>query len=149
MKAELCDGMSPASGIRMSEKSAYVSSEIFLDWLEPDFMPRKASGRTLLILDGHSSYTTNIETLEFSEQHEIILFCLPRHCTHYMNFWIVPFLKVLRDFIMRRAEEWLKFGKLLGESYVKSATINNVVSAFQATGIFALNPEAIPDYAFL
>ncbi|KAI4470783.1 hypothetical protein MML48_1g14908 [Holotrichia oblita] len=40
------------------------------------------------------------------------------------------------------------FGELLSEAWAKSATPQNAISAFRATGIYPLNPSAIPDYAF-
>ncbi|XP_031355917.1 jerky protein homolog-like [Photinus pyralis] len=81
-KDEWSDGMPPGSQIQMSEKSAYVNSNIFFDWLRNHFYPRKGSGKVLLLLDGHTSHTSNVEMLEFAEQHDIILFCLPPHTTH-------------------------------------------------------------------
>ncbi|KAB0803747.1 hypothetical protein PPYR_00717 [Photinus pyralis] len=43
----------------------------------------------------------------------------------------------------------LQFGKLLGESWGKSASVHNAVSAFKSTGVMPFNPQIIPDYAFL
>lgn len=60
-KDEYRDGMPPGSNIYMCEKSAYVNSEIFIKWLKEQFVPRKPVGRVLLILDGHTSHTNNIE----------------------------------------------------------------------------------------
>lgn len=75
-KEEWLDGMPPGSQIKMSEKSAYVNGEIFLDWLKTQFLPRKPLGKVLLILDGHTSQTTNLDLLEFSEENNIIFFLL-------------------------------------------------------------------------
>jgi hypothetical protein len=38
-KAEFSDGMPPGSVAAMNKKSAYDTSEIFLDWLENHFTP--------------------------------------------------------------------------------------------------------------
>lgn len=81
-KEEWKDGMPPGSQIAMGEKSAYVNSEIFFTWLRDHFYPRKPNGKTILLVDGHASHTTNIEMLEFAEAPDIILFCLPPHTTH-------------------------------------------------------------------
>ncbi|XP_031344709.1 uncharacterized protein LOC116171810 [Photinus pyralis] len=159
-KAEWADGMPPASRIRMSEKSAYVTSDIFLDWLQNHFYPRKVPGKVLLIVDGHTSHTTNLDTLQFAEDHDIILFCLPSHTTHYLQPLDRAFFKSLKGHYYESCRRMIKcnpnrklnrlqFGKLLGEAWGKSATVNNAVSAFRSTGIWPYNPNEIPDHAFL
>lgn len=69
-KEEFSDGMPPGSVVAISEKSAYVNAAIFFDWLTNHFVPRKMPGKTLLILDGHTSHTTSVEVLEFAEQND-------------------------------------------------------------------------------
>lgn len=159
-KDEWADGMPPGSRIKMSEKSAYVNSDIFLDWLKTHFFVKKPTGKVLLILDGHSSHTTNLETLQFAEDHEIILFCLPPHTTHFLQPLDRCFFKSLkgyyydacRTFVKNRADRKLSrlhFGKLLGDAWGKAATVQNALSGFRSTGIMPFNPSAIPDHAFL
>lgn len=144
----------------MSPKSAYVNSDIFLDWLKNHFYPKKPPGTVLLIFDGHSSHTSNLETLQFAEEHDIILFCLPPHTTHMLQPLDRCFFKALkgnyyeacRYFIKNKPDRKLtrlNFGKLLGEAWGKSATVQNALSSFKATGIMPFNPHMIPDYAFL
>lgn len=43
-KIEFEDGMPPGSVVYMSQKSSYVNSSIFLQWLKDHFVPRKQSG---------------------------------------------------------------------------------------------------------
>lgn len=43
----------------------------------------------------------------------------------------------------------MQFGKLLGYAWGKSATVENGMSGFRATGISPFNQDAIPDYAFV
>ncbi|XP_050310783.1 uncharacterized protein LOC126746519 [Anthonomus grandis grandis] len=104
-KAEWADGMPPGSRVRMSEKSAYVTSEIFLVLLQNHFYPRKAPGKVLLIVDEHSFHTTNLDTLQFAGDNDIIIFCLPSHTTHYLQPALIgPFSRALRGIITIRAE---------------------------------------------
>lgn len=49
-KNNWADGMPPGSFIMMSPKSAYVTAEIFLDWLKNHFVLRKRPGIVLLLL---------------------------------------------------------------------------------------------------
>ncbi|XP_030762936.1 uncharacterized protein LOC115887610 [Sitophilus oryzae] len=102
-KEEWNDGLPPGSRIKMSEKSAYVNSEIFLDWLKNHFLPKKPNGTVLLVLDGPSSHPSNLETLQFAEEHNIILFCLPPHTTHVLQPLDRCFSNLLKGIIMKLA----------------------------------------------
>lgn len=83
-KAEYEDGLPPGSILYMSQKSAYINADIFIAWLNDHFIPRKPTGKVLLIADGHASHCS-VEVLELAEANDIILFCLPSHTTHYLQ----------------------------------------------------------------
>lgn len=77
-KAEYEDGLPPGSVLYMSQKSAYITADIFTAWLKYHFIPRKLTSKVLLIVDGHASHCS-VEVLEPAEANDIILFCLPSH----------------------------------------------------------------------
>lgn len=115
------------------------------------FLPRKPAGKVLLIVDGHASHTNSVEVLEFSEANDIILFCLPSHTTHYLQPLDRSFLKSLKNHYYAACNNFLKanpsrkitriiFGNLLGQAWGKSATVENGMSCFRATGIAPFNP---------
>lgn len=154
------DGMPPGSAISMNQKSAYINAEIFKKWLEEHFLPRKPAGTALLILDGHTSHTHSVEVLEFCEVNEIVLLCLPSHTTHFLQPLDRSFFKSLKSNYYSECNRFMKinpsrkitryqFGKLLGDSWSKSATVQNGISGFRATGISPFNPNIVPDYAYL
>jgi hypothetical protein len=60
-KPEFVDGMPAGCRVIMSKESAYINSNIFITWLKKCFLPRKTSGKVLLILDGHASHYTEFE----------------------------------------------------------------------------------------
>lgn len=159
-KDEFADGMPPGSEVVMSQKSAYVNLQIFQNWIKDHFFPRKPHGKVLLVLDGHTSHTASVETLEFCEQNDIILLSLPSHTTHYLQPLDRSFFKSLKTFYYADCNSYMRsnpsrritrlnFGSLLGSSWARAATVQNAVSGFKATGIMPFNPRAIPDYAFL
>lgn len=159
-KKEYEDGMPPGSVVYMSEKSAYINTTIFLDWLQTQFVPRKPQGPVVLILDGHTSHCSSIEVIEYAEANGIVLLCLPSHTTQFLQPLDRGFFKALKTYYYAacnnfirtnptRAINRLQFGKLLAEAWTKSATVNNATSSFRATGIIPFNKEAIPEYAFL
>lgn len=158
-KPEFEDGMPPGSKVVMSPKSAYINSELFFNWLSTHFLPRKPSGKVLILLDGHTSHLSDPEILDFALQNDIELLCLPSHCTHYLQPLDRSFFKSLKVFFYQAANNWMKnkdratisrltFGRLLNESWIQSATMKNGVSGFNATGIYPFCPSAIPEHAF-
>ncbi|KAB0799206.1 hypothetical protein PPYR_07086 [Photinus pyralis] len=158
-KAEFEDGMPAGSVVYMCQKSAYINSDIFLEWLKTHFLPRKPAGKVLLLLDGHASHCNSIETLSFAEEHDIILLCLPPHTTHYLQPLDRAFFKSLKSAFYQACNVWVKtnadrritrlvFGKLLNIAWGKAASVQNGTSGFKATGISPYNPDSIPDYAY-
>jgi len=158
-KPEFEDGMPPGSVVYMNQKSAYINTHIFLEWLKFHFVPRKTAGKVVLILDGHGSHCSSVETLTFADENEIILLCLPPHTTHYLQPLDRSFFKSLKASFFQACDTWVKsnvdrritrlqFGRLLGVAWGKSANVQNATSGFRATGIYPLNPQNIPDYAY-
>lgn len=159
-KNEFEDGMPPGSVVYMSQKSAYINTPIFFQWLKDHFVPRKPPGKTLLLLDGHTSHTTSEDMLAFADSNNIILLSLPSHTTHYLQPLDRSVFKSVKNHFYNACRIWLKthpgrritrlqFGELLNETWGKSATPENAISGFKATGIYPFNPHVIPDYAFL
>ncbi|XP_072395364.1 uncharacterized protein [Diabrotica undecimpunctata] len=72
-KQEFEDGMLPASKVYINEKSAYINTDIFIDWLTHYFVPRKPSRKVLMVLDGHACYCNSVQMLEYGDENEIIL----------------------------------------------------------------------------
>lgn len=158
-KQEWEDALPPGSILFMSEKSAYINSKIFLQWLRLHFVPRKPQGKVLIILDGHASHVNSVEMLEFAESNGIILLCLPSHTTHYLQPLDRSFFKSLKGHFYESCRLWLRnhagrritryqFGELLSDSWGKAATPQNGSSGFRSTGILPFNRDVIPDYAF-
>lgn len=158
-KAEYEDGMPPGAVLYMSEKSAYINANLFLQWLKDLFIPRKPQGKVLLIVDGHTSHC-NIETLEYAEANDVIIMSLPSHTTHYLQPLDRAVFKSLKSAYYSACQTWMKqnpsrqikrlqFGKLLYDSWTKAAKPNNAISAFKSTGIYPHDENAVPDYAFL
>ncbi|KAB0803136.1 hypothetical protein PPYR_00106 [Photinus pyralis] len=160
VKDEYSSGMPPGSVVRMSQKSAYVNTEIFFNWLKEHFLPRKPMGKVLLILDGHTSHCNLCEMLEFADEHGIIILCLPPHTTHYLQPLDRAVFKSLKSHYYEACNNYIKtntnkkigrlqFGQLLAQAWSKSAVASNAISGFKATGIIPFSPDAIPEYAFI
>ena len=158
-KPEFEDGMPPGSFVEMNERSAYVNTEIFKNWLENHFVPRKEPGKVLLILDGHSSHCSDLTVLDFAEKNGVNLLCLPSQMTQYQQPLDRSFFKPLKTFWQHALNNGihsnpgckitrLQFGSLLSSSWNRAATVGNGIAGFSACGIYPYNPQKIPEHAF-
>jgi hypothetical protein len=68
------DRIPAGSRVIMNKESACMNSNIFMTWLKEHFLPRKASGKVLLVLDGHASHCNEFEMLDFARSNDIVLF---------------------------------------------------------------------------
>jgi hypothetical protein len=151
-KPEFSDGMSPGSVAAMNKKSAYGTSEIFMDWLENHFTPQKPSDKTLLILNGHSFHMNCYKTMEFAMKNDIVLLCLPSHSTHHLQPLDRSFFKPIEMYFHQACQNWIlinekrkitrvKFGKLFCHAWSRAATTATGAAGFSATGIFLLERD--------
>ena len=81
--------------------------EIFVEWFE-HFL--KSTGATkknpvLLILDGHSTHTMNMEVIDLARANGVVLLCLPPHCSHKMQPLDVSFMKPLSIYYDQELEK--------------------------------------------
>ncbi|KAJ8939864.1 hypothetical protein NQ318_017142 [Aromia moschata] len=49
------------------------------------FIPNKPNGKYLLVLDGHTAHSTDIDMLQVADDNDIIILCLPSHCTQALQ----------------------------------------------------------------
>lgn len=159
-KPEFCDGLPNGSNVYMNKKSSYINSELFLRWFKEHFLPKKPkTGKTILILDGHTSHSNSIDLLDLATENDVIIICLPSHTTQALQPLDRSFFKPLKTFYNQEANAWilrnkertitrLQVGSLIGQAWGKAATVGNATSGFKACGIFPLNPNTIPDHFF-
>ncbi|KAJ8870336.1 hypothetical protein PR048_029357 [Dryococelus australis] len=139
----------------MNEKSSHISTGIFFKWLQNHFVARKPDGKPLLLLDGHASHVNCCELLEFANQHDIIILCLPSRITQALRSLDRSFFKPLKHCFKEEASKWIlrhprrticriQVGDLIGRAWNKAASVNTTVNGFRKTGVFPLDQDAIP-----
>ena len=148
------------TSISISE-NGWTDEELGSLWLEKDFHPmsqncNKLGGYRLLILNGHNSHCT-FKFCCIAEWHQIIVVCLPSHTTHTLqpcdvgmfsplsNSWKSSVNHLTRDGIPITKYNFLRYYHLAWQKAFKSSTI---ISAFVKSGIWLLNPNAIPLEAY-
>lgn len=159
-KPEYFDGAPPGT-LQLCYESGYMVGHLFVKWVKHfvNSTGCNPTNKVILILDGHGSHK-NLEALEFAKANGVILLCLPPHCTHRMQPLDVSFFGPLEAFYNREITTWLKahpgrtvglyqVASIFGRAYGSVASVGNITSGFEKTGIYPLNPHVFPDHLFL
>ena len=124
-------------------------------WLKhfDEYTKGKASGcARLLIVDGHNSHYS-FEFLDYARTKQIHVLCYPAHTTHVYQGLDVVVFSVLKRRWAEEKTKWEENGgevtketflKIYGEAHLKTLTPELVRKAFEKTGVFPFNPDAIP-----
>lgn len=106
---ELARGAPPGSLIEISD-TGYIHTELFVKWLKRFHSGVQSSQDkpVILLLDGHSTHSKNLEALDFARQHHIHLLQLPGHTTHRLQPLDVGFFKPLQNYYVQEQDAWLR-----------------------------------------
>ncbi|XP_018572750.1 uncharacterized protein LOC108912073 [Anoplophora glabripennis] len=159
-KAEYFDG-APSGTLELCYPTGYMVGDLFLKWLRHfvAFVNASVTNKVLLILDGHSSHK-NIEALEFAKANGVIMLCLPPHCTRRMQPTDVAFFGPLQAYYDREMATWMKshpsrtvglyqVAQIFGKAYETAASVKNITSGFEKTGIYPFNPHIFSEDMYL
>ncbi|XP_026318758.1 uncharacterized protein LOC113229402 [Hyposmocoma kahamanoa] len=156
LKPQLHDNLPPGTLIEKSAKG-YMTNDLFKEFLK-HLARYKSAGKCLLIFDGAACHL-DLSIVDVADSFDISLYCLPSNRTHelqpldkavYRSFehhWdaeVLCFLDQNPDKKLTKA----RFNVILSNVWSKCMTHSNITSGFRATGLFLLNPEAIPETAF-
>lgn len=157
---ELEIGAPSGSVIEISD-SGYINSELFLTWLKHFHSHVKSTKENpiVILLDGHTTHSKNLEALIFAKENGIVLLQLPGHTTHRLQPLDVAFFKPLGLYYIQAQEKWLRqnYGRtisqlhvssLLKEAYGRAATVGIAENAFRNSGIWPVNRHIFQDYCF-
>lgn len=101
----------------------------------------------LLVLDGHSTHTKNLEAIELARVFGILMLSFPAHTTPRLQPLDRSFFKSLKSNYNQAASSWLRsnpgavikqgnVAELLGKAYPRSVRMNKVQNVFRATGLW-------------
>jgi len=161
MKQSLMDHGPPGS-TGTCTKSGWINEEKFEFWFD-HFLncvrPKNAAQPILLVFDGHSSHTRNLNVVLKARENNVMLLCLPSHCTHRLQPLDVAFFKSLNSHYDDECRKWLRehpghrinedrIPGLFSIAYGKSATVATAINGFKKTGIAPLDRAVFSDADF-
>jgi hypothetical protein len=143
-----------------STPSGWSNNDVGLAWLEQVFdrctreKARRGRDYRLLIVDGHGSHLTS-DFIDYCNNHHILLAVFPPHATHTLQPLDVVMFKPLSTAYTTNLTTYLHqsqglvpikkgdFFPLFWKSWITSFKKDLVLKAFNATGIWPMEPEVI------
>lgn len=160
MTQQLKQGAPPGT-VFSCNPSGWMTAKDFNRWFE-HFIQQVHPTETnpvLLILDGHSSHTRNLEFVDRARECHVIVLSLPPHCSHKLQPLDVSFMGPFKTHFSQAIEDWLKnkpgevvtlneISTLLGKAYLRAASVSVAVNGFRKTGIAPFNRFVFSDADF-
>jgi hypothetical protein len=151
----------PPGGWAEAHSSGWMTADLFLVWFEKFIKFSKATREspTLLIVDGHSTHTKNLQLIDMARENGVILLCLPPHTSHKLQPLDVSFFKPLSLYYSNEIRKWLRsnpskvvtlfqISSIFGASFLNAATMTTAINGFKSTGIWPLDPNIFSEMDF-
>ena len=140
-------------------KNGWSDDNLGLNWLQRVFdrtTKEKVSTRErrLLIVDGHNSHV-NLPFIEYADTNRILLAVFPPHSTHRLQPLDIGLFSPLATYYSQAIDRLLAesqglvrltkrdFWSLFYEAWTKAFHAQNVRSAWEAAGLYPLNPKKV------
>ena len=136
-------------------KSGWMNSELFYGWLSCHFIKSIPAARpVVLLLDGHSSHI-NLQAAKFARDNDILLYCLPPHCTHALQPCDVGLFKPLKTNWNKSVSKFMcdapgevvnkyNFARVFKVAWDETLKPSTIINSFRASGICPVNESAVP-----
>lgn len=151
----------PAESKFFCNSSGWSTAETCSKWFDHlvEHMKPTAESPILLVLDGHSSHTRNIEMLDKAALNHVRILTIPPHTSHKLQPLDVAFMAPFKGYYDKAVELFLKknpgqavtlnhISTFVNEAYSKAATIPTAINGFETTGILPFNPDIFTDKDF-
>ncbi|RPB01258.1 hypothetical protein L873DRAFT_1677297, partial [Choiromyces venosus 120613-1] len=135
-----------------TSESGYSNDELSMKWLahfELHSLVRQAGTHHLLLLDGFDSQCTK-QLIDFGNEHQIIIFCLPPHTSHLLQPLNVVFFHPYKYYHVEAAThtgceefEKLQFLDKIDPIHQQTFTPSTIHSTFWATGLIPYNSDTV------
>lgn len=151
----------PPGSFAQYHPSGWIQADIFLHWFRKfiEFSKPTAEKPVLLIFDGHATHIKSLYLINMARENNIILLCLPPHCSHRMQPLDVTFMAPLSTYYQQEVRQWLathpgravtihQVSKLFGAAFLRAANMQTAVNGFKETGIYPFNRNIFPEHLY-
>jgi hypothetical protein len=133
---------------RVCSDSGWMTTEIFSGWFKKfvEFCGTTIERPVLLLLDGHSTHTQNIDLINEARSHGVIILCFPPHTTHRLQVADVAYMRPLSTYYDHQVTAWLRsnpgmivtvrqVAKIFGKIFIPASSMSTAVNGFKKCGI--------------
>ena len=151
----------PEGSLGLTSPSGWMTGENFILVLQHmiKYVRPTKTHQILLIMDNHESHLS-YEALVFAKENFIHIVTLPPHTSNKTQPLDRTVFGPLKAAFNAAADSWMlrnvgkpisiyQIAELGGGAYVKAATPSNILSGFQASGIWPLNKDVFTEIDFL
>ncbi|CAH2096960.1 unnamed protein product [Euphydryas editha] len=154
----------PPNTLYDCSESGWIVSALFIKWLEHFIkslrLEKSKDSQVLLILDGHSTHTKNIDAINLAREYGIIMISLPAHTTHKLQPLDRSFFKSLKQNFSAACSSWMRnrpgsvikqsnIAEILGEAYPRSVCMDKGIHGFESCGLWPCNRFKIRDEEYV
>lgn len=152
----------PPGGWAEVHSSGWMTTELYLVWFTKfiEFSRATKESPVLLIVDGHSTHTKNLQLLDKARDNGVVLLCLPPHTSHKLQPLDVTFFKPLSLYYGEEIRKWLRchpgkvvtlfqVSSIFGAAFLRAATMPTAINGFKKTGIWPSDLNVFSDADYL
>ncbi|CAH1964579.1 unnamed protein product [Acanthoscelides obtectus] len=139
-----------------------INSELFVKWLQHfiEYVKPSTEKKVLILLDGHTTHSKNLEAFILAESHGIVLLQLPGHTINRLQPLNVRFFKPMEFCFSQGLETFLRRNPdnivsqynmtgLLSDDYAKTVSISTIMNGFKSTGIWPVDRTVFSESDFI
>ena len=142
----------PTGTVFACTDSGWIDSDVFMQWMKHFIQSVNSSkeNKHLLLLDGHTSHSKNLDTIKLARENGVFLLSFPPHTAHRMQPLDVNFFKSLKNWYNIGVETYLRasngktvnaylVSNLVVKAFIKVATMESAVNGFRKAGLWPPN----------
>lgn len=156
----------PPNTLYSCSESGWIVASLFVEWLQHFIrclkLEKSEKKQILLILDGHSTHTKNLEAISLARNYGIVMLSLPAHTTHKLQPLDKSFFKSLKHHFNEVSAAWMRnhagstikqanISEILGTAYPRAVCMETAMHGFEFCGLWPCNRHKIreEDYVVL
>ncbi|GBP51904.1 hypothetical protein EVAR_47081_1 [Eumeta japonica] len=134
--------------------SGWMSAELFLKRFKKfiEFSGATVERPVLLLLDGHSTHTHNIDLINEAQSHGVIIICFPSHTTHRRQVTDVASMRPLSTYYDQQIIAWLRsnpgivvtvrrIAEIFEKAFIQASSMSTAVNGFKKCGIWPYDSD--------
>lgn len=151
----------PPGALGRCHPSGWIQTELFTEWFNHFIQKTRPSEESpiLLILDGHSTHTRNLQVIDLAHTNHVTIVSIPPHSSHKTQPLDKTFMGPLKTYYSEYVGQFLRhserpvgpydIAELFRKAYIQCQTALIAARGFRVTGIFPCDGNVFQDVDFL